>query len=174
VFRFDQTDAVLTGGDAGLKWQINSRFSYNGKLSYIYARDVERDDVLIFIPPGQIENGLTYRIPSMGKLSDVFFSLSVPIVLQQTRAPRVVYPQDIPTNTSDELFDFAPAPRGYALLNARIGFKLPVHDRDLTVTLSGENLLNQSYRNYMNRLRYYADETGSNFMIRLSYHFYKH
>lgn len=174
VFRFDQTDAVLTGGDAGLKWQINSRFTYNSKLSYIYARDVERDDVLIFIPPGQIENGLTYRIPSMGKLSDVFFSVSVPLVLKQTRAPRVVYPQDIPTNASDELFDFAPAPRGYALLNARIGFRLPVHDRELTVTLSGENLLNESYRNYMNRLRYYADETGSNFMIRLSYHFYKH
>jgi iron complex outermembrane recepter protein len=174
VFRFDQTDAVLTGGDAGLKWQINRRFSYSSKLAYIYARDVERNGVLIFIPPAQIENGLTYRIPSPGKLKDLFFNVSVPVIMEQSRAPRVVEPQNVADNTSDEIFDFAPAPQGYALLNARIGFKLPVNERTFSVTLSGENLLNKRYRNYMNRLRYYADEVGSNFMIRLSYNFYKH
>ncbi|KKM72261.1 hypothetical protein LCGC14_1422330, partial [marine sediment metagenome] len=38
---------------------------------------------------------------------------------------------------------------------------------DLTVGFGITNILNTSYRNYLNRLRYYADDLGRNFTLSL-------
>lgn len=174
VFNFDQTDAVLAGSDLGIKWEISDRLLYQGKFSYIYAKDLTNNDVLIFIPPAQIDNGLTYNFSDGKKIRDIFVTLSAPFTFEQTRAPRVVSPEDLDTDASSKIYDFAPAPSGYVLLNLRAGFKIPMKERNFSVIFSGENLLNNSYRNYMNRLRYFADDTGSNFILRVAYNFYKH
>lgn len=175
LFRYAQTDAVLMGSDAALKWKVTEKLSFNSKFSYIYARDTETDDVLVYIPPAQFENSLTFALPSFGKLQNFHIGISVPVTFRQTRAPIVIPPDQIDESTvSDKTFDFAPAPDGYALLNAKLGFKLPVGEHSVGITLSGENLLNTSYRNYMNRLRYYADDVGSNFILRLTYNFLSH
>lgn len=174
VFRYEQTDAVLMGSDAALKFKLSQRFTLNSKFSYIFARDTKYDDVLIFIPPAQFENGISFSIPSGKKIQDLYLGVSVPITFKQSRAPMVVSPDEISTVVPEKIFDFASAPDGYALLNARIGFKLPVGDHSMGITLSGENILNSSYRNYMNRLRYYAEDIGSNFILRVSYNFLSH
>jgi iron complex outermembrane receptor protein len=174
VFQYEQTDALLMGSDAALKWKVSDKISLNSKFSYIYAQDTQNKDVLIFIPPAQIENGFTYSLPAIGKLQSFYAGVSIPVTLRQARAPQVVYPEEIDGETPERTFDFAPAPKAYLLLNARVGFKLPIREHYLGITFSGENLLNTSYRNYMNRLRYYADDIGSNFIVRLSYNFLSH
>jgi iron complex outermembrane receptor protein len=174
VFQYEQTDALLTGADAALKWKVTDRVTINSKFSYIYARDNRLDDVLIFIPPAQFENGLTYSVPEVGKLKDFYVGVSVPVTLEQTRAPMAIDPEEIGTEGPDRIFDFAPAPGAYALLNARLGFKVPIAEHSININLSGENILNTSYRNYMNRLRYYAEDVGSNFILRVSYSFLSH
>lgn len=174
VFQYEQTDAVLMGSDFGLKWKVSEKISFNSKYSFIYARDTRYDDVLIFIPPMQMENGVTLSLPSLGKLENFYVGVSVPVTYRQTRAPVVVYPVEIDENIPETTFDFAPAPHGYSLLNAKLGFRLPVNEHSIGVSLTGENLLNTTYRNYMNRLRYYADDIGSNFILRLSYNFLSH
>jgi iron complex outermembrane recepter protein len=174
VFQYEVSDAVLAGADAAFKWKMGERISLNSKISYIYAKDVGHNDVLTYIPPAQMENGITYAFPSVGKLQDFYVGLSVPTTFRQYRAPMVILPQDIDESTPEKTFDFAEAPEGYSLINARVGFKLPLGEHALGIILSGENLMNKSYRNYMNRLRYYADDTGVNFMIRLSYNFLSH
>lgn len=175
VFRYEQTDALLMGSDAALKWQISDKFSFSSKFSYIYAKDREKNDVLIYIPPAQFENGFTFSLPALGKLKDFHASVSVPFTFRQNRAPEAVDPRSVDeSNLPDRTFDFAPAPDGYALLNASVGFKVPVRDHMLGIVLSGENMLNTTYRNYMNRLRYYADDIGSNFILRVSYNFLSH
>lgn len=174
VFQYEQTDAVLMGSDAALKWNVTERIAFSSKFSYIYASDTRHDDVLIYIPPMQMENGVTLSLPALGKLQGFYVGLSIPTTFRQTRAPLVVYPLEIDENVPAETFDFAPAPKGYSLVNAKLGFKLPIDDHALGITLTGENLLNASYRNYMNRLRYYADDIGSNFILRLSYNFLAH
>ncbi|MGC1241900.1 MAG: TonB-dependent receptor [Chryseosolibacter sp.] len=174
VFQYEQTDAVLMGSDAALKWSVTEKIAFSSKFSYIYASDTRYDDVLIYIPPMQMENGVTLSLPALGKLQSFYVGLSIPTTFRQTRAPLVVYPLEIDENVPAETFDFAPAPKGYSLVNAKLGFKLPIDDHALGITLTGENLLNASYRNYMNRLRYYADDIGSNFILRLSYNFLAH
>lgn len=174
VFQYEQTDAVLTGTDAALKWKVNKHLTFNSKFSYIYARDTENDDLMISIPPAQFENGLTLSLPAVGKLQEFYVGVSVPVTFRQHRAPMVISPVDIGSEAPERNFDFAPAPAGYTLLNARIGFKAPVGPHALGITLSAENLLNSSYRNYMNRLRYYAEDIGSNFILRVSYNLLSH
>lgn len=174
VFRFEQTDATLMGGDFSLVWNVSPRFKAHSKFSYTYAEDRRRNDVLIFIPPGQADQGLTYSLNQLGPLHNFFISVSAPIVFRQFRAPMVVQPRDIPQEVPTTIFDFSPPPDAYWLLNARVGGTLPVGKHNLDLSISGENLMNTSYRNYMNRLRYFADDTGRNIILRLSYAFYKH
>ncbi len=96
----------------------------------------------------------------------------MPVAFKQTRAPVTVYPSDADEYEGSKVFDFATAPDGYVLLNTEVGVKLPVKDHTLSVSLEGENLLNASYRVYMNRLRYFADEPGTNIMLRVKYNFH--
>lgn len=67
--------------------------------------------------------------------------------------------------------DFAPAPAGYALLDAAIGTKL---GRDLELSLAATNLTNRNYRDYLNRLRYFAPDAGINISAHLVYRFHEH
>lgn len=174
VFQYEQTDALLMGSDATVKWQVHKKVTWNSKFSYIHARDTRNDDVLIYIPPAQFENGILFSLPEAGRLKDLVVGVSVPVTFRQTRAPMVVSPVDIGEGAPERTFDFAAAPDGYTLLNARLGFKLPVGEHSVGISLTGENLLNTRYRNYMNRLRYYADDIGSNYILRLTYNFLSH
>ncbi len=173
VWRYEQTNALLTGADALINWDATKSLTYTGKFAYLYARDISRNDALIFIPPPSMDHSITWH-KTIGRLDDCFFKVSVPTVFRQTAAPITVYPSAIPDYSGERIYDIAPAPAQYTLLNLELGFQLPVKDNRLHVSIAGENLGNVTYRNYMNRLRYFADDIGRNFILRLKYSFHKH
>ncbi|HET9053489.1 MAG TPA: hypothetical protein VFM90_04910, partial [Cyclobacteriaceae bacterium] len=171
VFDYAQTDALLTGIDGLIHWDAGQHLEYSGTFAYLYAKDLAHNDVLTFIPPAQMEHALTWH-SLIKKKHDFFFTVSVPVAFTQNRAPVTVYPNDAAAYEGSRVFDFAPAPKGYVLLNTEVGITFPIKNRTLSVALEGENLLNTSYRVYMNRLRYFADEPGTNFMLRIKYDFH--
>lgn len=173
VFTFIQTDVLLIGTDASLTLDINKHISYTGKASYVHADDVINNDRLVYIPPAQMEHAFTYHL-NWSKWHETFLTIRVPTYFKQTRAPRTLYPEDVAGDTSDKNFDFMPAPDGYTLLHFEAGTTFPLAEHSLTISFSAENILNTSYRNYMNRLRYFADDTGANFSLRLAYKFHTH
>jgi iron complex outermembrane receptor protein len=66
--------------------------------------------------------------------------------------------------------DYAPPPGAYMLFDAEAGFAIPrLKGMDVGITVT--NLLNTRYRNYLNRFRYYTDETGRNISLRVKYSF---
>ena len=67
--------------------------------------------------------------------------------------------------------DFVPPPDGYFLLGAGFTTSRKLGRNDLDISFSASNLLNTVYRDYLNRLRYFADEPGINFNIGLRYSF---
>jgi iron complex outermembrane receptor protein len=70
--------------------------------------------------------------------------------------------------TSDtDIFDFKDAPEGYFLLDFSWKFNI----KDFTASVMVNNVFNKKYRNYLNSMRYFADEVGRNFMINLTYSF---
>ena len=173
VWQYEQTNALLTGADVLFTWSVLPRIDISGKYAYIYAKDIGHDDHLLFIPPSTGEGSVTYRTHA-GKFSDIYFRMSLAATGKQHNAPITVYPSEIPNYDGNQIYDIAPAPQGYLLVSAEAGFKVPLFEHDLSISLTGENLTNQVYRNYLNRLRYFADEIGRNFIIRLKYTFHAH
>ena len=64
-----------------------------------------------------------------------------------------------------------PAPEAYFLLGASLGTHFKIKDSMMKVSVKAENLLNQSYRDYLNRFRYFADEPGINVSFNVNYSF---
>jgi iron complex outermembrane receptor protein len=62
-------------------------------------------------------------------------------------------------------FDFQAAPSGYAVWDMSAGVSLQGKKLRYDFRLAADNILNTAYREYTNRLRYFADETGRNFLL---------
>jgi iron complex outermembrane recepter protein len=174
IFEYRQTNAMMAGADAYFSQALSSHFTWLTKFSYVMADDRNAANRIPLIPPPQIDNALTYRKSLPGKWKDFFASLNVQTVFQQARAPRTILPRDVVTEDLTRTFDFMAPPETYFLFRIESGANLALDNRDLTVSFSVDNLFNNSYRNYMNRLRYYADEVGRNFSIRVNYKFHSH
>ena len=72
----------------------------------------------------------------------------------------------VPENT-----DLLSPPDGYSLLQASASCRILMGKQALSLFLQASNLLDASYRDYLNRLRYYADEPGMNleFKVKLAF-----
>lgn len=176
IFRYNQTDAHFMGLDANLLYLLNDKLEWTNKLSLIRAIDKENDSPLINIPANRLQSGLTYKF-SDGRLQEPFISVSADFVDRQRNAPRVVSISEIRASDTDlfatdqSIFDFLEVPEGYVNLNVSGGFKTSMFDNELNVFVSVENLLNNSYRDYLNRFRYYADDLGRNISLKINYNF---
>lgn len=176
IFRYNQTDAHFMGLDANLTYSLTDRFDWSNKLSLIRAIDKENDSPLINIPTNRLQSGFTYTFDG-GRLEEPFVSLSADFVDRQRNAPRVVSISQIRVSDTDlfatdqSIFDFLEVPGGYVNLNISGGFKTQLMSNELNVFVSIENLLNNSYRDYLNRFRYYADDLGRNISLKINYNF---
>lgn len=175
-FRYTQTDAVFVGLDAELDYNLSERMVWTTKLSLLSATDIRHDDYLVFIPSNRLEMGLRYQSAK----SKFYVEPKVVGVAKQFRAPRVITVRefqdaiatgDDPLSGSTDNFDFMEAPPGYLLVGISMGYSWSLGEGRLDARLAAENLLNGSYREYTNRLRYYADDIGRNISLSLKYIF---
>ena len=166
VFQYAQTNARFVGFDGTINYSFFDRWLYKGQASFLRARDVSNDDVLINIPANNFRNSLTYTIDNSGGKCQLYFSLEAYTVLNQSNAPVAFLDFDT-TDPPTTIYDFKEAPHGYTLINFHSGLEL---DR-FKLGLSVENIMNTSYRDYMNRFRYFADDIGINYSLRLFYNF---
>lgn len=174
-FRYTQTNASFAGADLSVGYKLSERWSMNGKLSYLRARDVEENDFLIFIPANRADISIRYESGKKGVVS-WYAESGLRWIAMQTRAPRVITPRQLIDATAqgidliaqnDSNFDFMAAPAGVQLLHAQVGITWQLKNVKLEARLAGENLTSESYREYTNRMRYYANETGRNFILGL-------
>lgn len=175
-FHYTQTDAVFVGLDASFRWTMNERFSLTSKLSWLSAKDIRNDDYLVFIPSNRLELGVRYTAAE----SRFYVEPEVTAVMRQFRSPRVITISDFqqaieagedPLAGSTKNFDFMEAPPGYFLVGIAAGYSWTLGEGKLDARVASENLLNHAYREYTNRLRYYADDIGRNISFSLKYTF---
>ena len=152
----------------------------NSRLSLIRAKDRTLNSPLINIPTSQLESAVAYHFKD-SKLTNPFVSFGFKAATRQKNAPRVISIQEVlNANDSDidlfatdpSIFDFVAPPKGYMNFALSGGFDWAMGNGDvLNVFMSIDNLLNNSYRDYLNRFRYYADDLGRNISLKLSYTF---
>ncbi len=166
VFNYTQQQADFFGLDASLQYELLPHLFVRTDMAYMRATGQ-----LIWMNPNRFKHTLYYEKPNWGKLANVFAKIEVIQVSRQHRAPEVI--EDIENIPSEQIepFDFAAAPAGYALLNLSFGSTVPFKKSAFTWSFEVENIFNTAYRDYMNRYRYFADDMGRNFTLRLSYSF---
>ncbi len=179
-FRYTQTDALFLGIDFSGSWQPHRFFRITPKASLLRGSDERNNDYLVFIPSNRYELAVRYERPNLGSLKNFFVESKGKYVSRQSRAPRVVTVEDIsdaqengtdPFDGDDSNFDFMAPPPAYFLWNASAGISVRGDKTQYEFRITAENLLNNSYREYTNRIRYYADDLGRNFAISIKFIF---
>ncbi|HRC54744.1 MAG TPA: TonB-dependent receptor [Kofleriaceae bacterium] len=147
-------DALFYGFDGGVSATPTSFLELGAQLSMVRARNLSEDSPLVFVPPDRVRASATYKLPARGCWHDSFVSLAGTYVARQERF--------------DLAADFAPPPDAYFLLGAEAGAEVQLGKHTLKLALQGQNLLNTRYRDYTSLLRYFADQPGTQVLLRLS------
>ena len=167
VWEYQQTNALLTGIDFNSEWQISEHWQHRLLLTYVNGRDKTNNDAIIDMPPLTLNNRIQF---SKKEWNNLTLELQSEMVFRQTQFPDNNFTTNIIENG-----DFAPVevdistpPPAYHLLHFTSDFEFKVSEHSLaTLGFSVFNILDTSYRDYLNRQRFYADELGRNFQIQL-------
>jgi iron complex outermembrane receptor protein len=93
-------------------------------------------------------------------------------VFAQNEYPDTNFEVYIPETETWELLDTSTPPSAYHLLNFNSSIDLKLNKTSfLTVGLGITNILNTSYRNYLNLQRFYADDLGQNILLNLKFNY---
>ena len=163
VFSYEKTNAILYGLDAEIKYKASNYFQFQNKSSYIIGNDTKNNTALIDMPPLQIINSIRYTNKSFHNFST---SLESVFVGKQTRYPNYNFTTTLPSGQS-VLVDVSTPPNAYLLLNFNSGASFVLNKTSFNINFSINNILNTKYRDYLNRLRFFADDLGRNFKIQL-------
>ena len=165
VWEYNQVDARIFGVDIDINKKISNQFSYNGSLSLLRGDNVSEDTPLIHMPATNFSNAITYNNKKLNQLS---IGIKQHTVLQQKRYPDYNFFTFDPVLQDDVYVDISSTPAAYTLFSFNSSASFKVFNKSaLNVSFNVENLFNVSYRNYLNRLRYFADDLGRNFNIKL-------
>lgn len=159
TFIYTQKNALLFGVDVAGKIRIPHGLLITAKSSILRAKQITTGDFISQMPSDRYEIQARKEIESLRKLSDGFISVGAIYVNRQWR-------------TGDDL-DYLEAPSPYTLIQASIGFSVKTENTTWMLAFSADNLFDTTYRDYLNRFRYYADEQGKNFTLRITYLFNK-
>jgi iron complex outermembrane receptor protein len=152
TFKFIQTNALLRGLDLSVQKTINAHLSTSAKTALLWATDRKTNDWLIQMPANRVEGEFTYSFNS-DILKNAAVELRLLHMMQQTRIPK-----NIP--------DYLPPPAAYNLLNLDFNADVMLGKQTINLGLAVLNVLNERYRDYMNRFRYFNDEPGRSINVR--------
>ncbi len=151
VFKYEQTDAEIVGLDLAATYRFTDRFNAVIKYSFIQGTDRGNDLPLINMPSNNLLGSLNYQLPQLGKLENIELQLNNRFVFEQTNLLAFQ--------------DFTDAPDAYNLVGLKIGAEQQLAKLRFNYHIRVENLLNVSYRDYLNRWRYFADDIGINLIV---------
>ena len=165
VWEYRQTEVQLLGVDIDASYNLNKTLKLTHQLSLVKGYERGNDLPLINMPPVNTKNQILY---SNQKLNNLVLSLESEYVFAQNEYPDNNFEVYIPVLETTETLDISTPPNAYHLLklNGSMDFKVS-KTTSLKVGLEITNLLNSSYRSYLNLLRYYADDLGRNFLLNL-------
>ena len=157
AFEYVQTAASLKGVDFFGSYHLNSTIEWKIKSSLLRAWNTSKNEWLQLMPSDRVESEIGFHIDRNQKIKHLYIGPSVQYVSKQTR---------VPSNA-----DFVAPPAAYWLVNltAAMHFRIGKQHAELGCTVT--NLTNSSYRDYMDRFRYFADAIGRSISIRLKYKF---
>ena len=167
VWNYEQTNALLVGLDLNTVWNVSKSWKHQFSFASVNGLNLTNNLPLIAMPPIRFSNKIQFSKPE-------FFGLLLEfkneIVLQQTQFPDNDFTTQIVQNNAlvDVVVPISLPPKGYQVWDFYSEMKFKTFKKSsLTVAFSVQNLLNTSYRDYLNYQRFFVDELGRNFQIQL-------
>lgn len=170
---FDQTDALLWGIDMYNEWSHSTKFTSSLKGSYLWSKQIDDNDFFVGQPPAQLDYALSYKL-AISFLNQTELKFGLNYTFEQTLHPRIFSVEEFLFSFQNDVtrfgedapdFDILPPPPGYFLAN----FSMKTSFKKVHFQFQVRNILNTSYRVYTDRLRYFADDLGRNFILSLTY-----
>ena len=167
VWTYDTTDAFLTGIDISSSVSLNKKLEFDLGVSYVYAQDILNKEPIILIPPFNTFQKLKFT-PLKGKWT---FEITNQTSAKQNRFPNSNFIFDyIEEGTIvSKTVDISESPKAFHKMDAI--FSTLIRDQNnikTSLRLIIQNITNSDYRDYLNRMRFYASEIGRNFQIQLN------
>ena len=156
VYEYLQASALFYGVDFAGSYELTTKWSAYAKGSIIRAKNTDDNNFFPFIPSDRMDWGIAYNFGKINASSTNKLTLSNLLVTKQTREPD---------------FDIAAAPPAYALFNLAYQRGIKLGENKLNLGLQVQNLFNSSYKEYMNRFRYFTDDIGRNILLKINYQF---
>ena len=151
-FRYRQTNARLLGTDLNVTYRPVD--SWRLRVSYALVHGRQDDGTALpFLPPANGTAEVRFQPRDNHGYRNAYFSGELRWYAEQGR-----------TDLESEL---VPPPPGYTLLNFAAGTELRWGKQSFEVSVRMDNALNTTYRDYLNRLRIFADELGRNVSVRV-------
>ena len=169
VWAYEQTNAELLGFDLTATYSMTDSWQFQTKMAFIKGYDTETDLPLIDMPPFSTVNQITYNNEKWHHFSA---SLKSEWIFEQNEFPDFNF--EVEDQLTGEMFlvDISTPPSAYHLLHFYSQATFNVGKKtNLNVALGVNNLFNTSYRNYLNRLRFFADDLGRNITLQLQFNY---
>ena len=159
VWEYKQTDTTLYGFDYDLDIDLADNLSFNQKISLTKGFEKRSNNPLIDIPPLSAKHEITWNISSYKNLE---ITVESEYVSRQNDYPDNNFDVYISRTDSYVSLDVSTTPSSYHLLHLKSSMNL---SKKIKIGLRVNNLLDESYRDYLNRMRYFADDLGINFSL---------
>ncbi|MEZ4857823.1 MAG: TonB-dependent receptor [Flavobacteriaceae bacterium] len=157
VWEYKQIDAKMMGVDFNFSSPLLFDFSFYNTFSLVKGYERDNNMPLINMPPVQFSNELRYQRKrfSASVKHDYFF--------RQNEFPNTNFEIFLPETETTALVDVSTPPEAYQLWEVAADYEFDLFKKTkLNFGLKVQNVFNTAYRNYLNRLRYYADDLGRN------------
>lgn len=163
VWDYKQTNAYLLGVDITLGYELHKNWSLSNKSSYIKGEDNKNNRPLIDIPAFKTTTTLNFQKEEWKHFKT---SLKSEFVARQSNYPNNNFEQYIASTNTYATVDISTPPSAYHLLHFSSSAQVNTSKKaPIEIGFNINNVLNTSYRSYLNRLRYYADDLGRNMML---------
>jgi len=156
VYEYLQANALFYGVDFAGSYEFTDKISAYLKGSIVHAKNRDDANYFPFIPANRMDWGVSYDFAKDSDSPSNKITLSNVLVARQNREPD---------------FDIAPPPPAYALFNVSYQKQLSLGENKLNLGLQVQNLFNTSYKDYMNRFRYFTYDMGRNVLLKINYEF---
>jgi iron complex outermembrane receptor protein len=164
VWSYRETDAKLYGLDLDVTYHFLENLSVNQQFALVKGYD-DVENPLINLPPASLNNTINYNIK---KLKNINITLQNNYVFRQNEFPDTNFDTFVPVTQTFQTVDLTTPPEAYFFTNFKASMPLNLSNKTLlNVSLFVDNVFNTTYRNYLNRFRYYADDLGRNISIQL-------
>lgn len=167
IWDFKQTEARIFGIDADLQLRFTENFKWNSQFSGLRGDDLTNNEPLILMMPSNFKNALEY---SAENPSNFYVRVENETFMKQNRFPVRNVDLDLIENGQivTRTLDTSTPPDGYSIFNAAAGMDVL---KNFNINFRINNIFNTEYRDYLNRLRFFAPELGRSLILTFKYNF---